>query len=365
MAVSSQGIKNLKLRSRIVVATCLMLVAILNDFNTKEESWLRGNQADHAEWNYSSPLRFPIGTSERYPHHEAESPTVKKVLWMYWEQGIDHLDSIANSDADSKYKADAHCVQAWKTLNPTWNIRVLNKTEAMKLAPRFALLAGDTRGRVDATHLSDVLRLDLLSQYGGVWSDTSVCPFRPLDSFVHKLVGTEGFFAPHLGKLRGAGDLSGSDLGQFATCHKLKWYVPSKHVLMAEGSRSCNSWFLVVNSEHNLFVDAWLEALVKRYLEILHPKNCAFLACAYPYYLTQCTFTQVRMKNKEVDAKWTRYRLEDNPDQHWALDGENERDGLCNGWREFDSDFAMRRCYFVKRPEGELADFIASQAYLT
>jgi len=87
-------------------------------------------------------------------------------------------------DPESKYSADYHCVQAWLKLNPNWDIRILDKAEAMKLAPKYAILANDTTGRINKVKASNVLLLELLTLYGSVWSDTSNCPFRPLDNFV-------------------------------------------------------------------------------------------------------------------------------------------------------------------------------------
>ena len=99
-----------------------------------------------------------------------QSSSSSKILWMFWEQGMDNLESQA-SHANNKYKNDFACVQAWKILNPTWDIRVLNKTEAMQLSPRYAVLARDTTGRHTSVKRSNILRLELLSLYAAYRAD--------------------------------------------------------------------------------------------------------------------------------------------------------------------------------------------------
>ena len=131
---------------------------------------------------------------------------IPKILWMYWDQGLNHLEQIGSPHAKpNKYQADFACVKAWQILHPTWEIRILNRTQAMQLAPKFAHLARipqiNDRGkrlthdtRICPVKLGNMLRTELLTLYGGVYTDTSICPMRPLEDYLGKLVGDRGFY---------------------------------------------------------------------------------------------------------------------------------------------------------------------------
>ena len=96
----------------------------------------------------------------------------KKIIWMYWEEGEDHLRQT------NKY--NYLCVTAWRDMNPNWTFHFLNATSRARFAADIEYY----------THLtvqkrSDLLRLMLLIRYGGVWVDASVLPLQPLDTFIH------------------------------------------------------------------------------------------------------------------------------------------------------------------------------------
>ena len=282
-----------------------------------------------------------------------QSSSSSKILWMFWEQGMDNLESQA-SRANNKYKNDFACVQAWKILNPTWDVRVLNQAKAMELAPRYAVLASDTTGRHTNVKRSNILRLELLSMYGGVWADTSICPFRPLDDFMPLLLQNGGFFARYLGGPDKAGDKSGPELQQYAECHKFHLFGD----WFSSKARSAATWFLAVDKPHNMFIDAWLDALFEHMVDVLRLESCWSSECFYPYFIAHCTFTQVRMNNKTIDDAWSTYRTT-------KASGK----GVCFGKAtkfhgEYEVDEAKRECYLVKKQSGRLADYVGSGMYL-
>jgi len=124
---------------------------------------------------------------------------VPKVVWMYWEQG----EKDASLDDQARL-----CIEGWRLLNPSWEVRLLDAATARTWAPPvFALVEGcsarnsksslrdnasegATRrspclpegGRIQ--HTADLLRAYLLARYGGVWTDVSVLPLVPLDNWL-------------------------------------------------------------------------------------------------------------------------------------------------------------------------------------
>jgi len=281
--------------------------------------------------------------------NSSQPPNVK-ILWMYWEQGLEHLKSLAE-DPESKYTADYNCVQAWLKLNPNWDIRVLDKAEAMKLAPKYAILANDTTGRISRVTASDVLRLELLTLYGGVWSDTSNCPFRPLDNFVPSMLQATKFFAPYLDS---AGGLSGDDLEQFHDCHTWK---------SAAEARSSGTWFLAASQPHHVIMEKWLNALYERMVE----KMTAPTKVHFPYFVAHCTFTQTRLIDPEVETAWKEFQKSPH---FWEGEGGHVcfADKKCGTARcsaiSSMVDGYPQKCFFVKKQGGELLKYVQSPAYL-
>jgi hypothetical protein len=116
-----------------------------------------------------------------------------RIIWQYWGQGPEHLQSLSKrtGEAWEKYSMGSRCAEYWKRLNPTYEHRLLNESTAVALSPAFAGLEGRS---LDFALKSDVLRLDLLSRYGGVWADVTTCPVQPLESYASEKASKVGFF---------------------------------------------------------------------------------------------------------------------------------------------------------------------------
>jgi len=103
-------------------------------------------------------------------------------VWMFWEQGVEAAPEIVRE-----------CLAAWPRMNPGWEVRVLDGESARRAAPRFAKLAKRCP-LATPTKRSELLRLELLVRYGGVWADATLLPLRPLDDWLHDWQRPSGFF---------------------------------------------------------------------------------------------------------------------------------------------------------------------------
>jgi hypothetical protein len=105
-----------------------------------------------------------------------------RTIWCLWFQGW--------ADAPDLVKA---CAASWRRHNPDWNLHLLaGDTLAAYLdpLPRPATAAGNLP--VEAR--SDVLRIELLRRFGGIWIDSTVYCLRPLDGWIDQAMPS-GFFA--------------------------------------------------------------------------------------------------------------------------------------------------------------------------
>lgn len=106
-------------------------------------------------------------------------PAIKKVnnnipynsvIWIMWWQGIEDMPDIVRA-----------CVNRIEKLNNKRHIVVITKynyKNYIKLEPK--ILKKFYRNKISITHLSDIIRVNLLYVYGGVWIDATIFELSPL-----------------------------------------------------------------------------------------------------------------------------------------------------------------------------------------
>jgi hypothetical protein len=236
----------------------------------------------------------------------ASGPT--RTIWAYWEQGEADLkakrepalpttgnyleDKKLWDGQEHKYRTAHRCVEAWRRLNPGWQVQLLDQGRARALSPAFDELIAKGIG---ATQIwSDVLRLDLLHRYGGVWTDVQVCPVHPLDAWLPAALHGVGFFAPWWmdGPLDPARDT--------ACEHSLTDPRDGQlgHLWGASGSRVVLTSFIAVNEAQHPIVSAWLGRTMA-YMRSLAPGQ------PYPYFIAFCELTRLCLDDDRLrDELW-------------------------------------------------------------
>lgn len=110
--------------------------------------------------------------------------TDNKTIWIMWMQGIEHAPELVKKCYDSvcRNKPDGYEIILLSMKNISEYI-ILSKAVQEKYE----------KGNITATHLSDILRLELLNMYGGCWIDATVYCSGPIldymvsDMFLFKL----------------------------------------------------------------------------------------------------------------------------------------------------------------------------------
>ena len=98
------------------------------------------------------------------------------VLWLQGERSAPPLVQM--------------CLRRWRRLNPDWDVRVLDRSDVARLLEDSPVTARS----VQAQALSDVVRIKLLAEHGGVWVDATAFPTAPLDTWL-PAAASSGFFA--------------------------------------------------------------------------------------------------------------------------------------------------------------------------
>jgi hypothetical protein len=102
-------------------------------------------------------------------------------LWMLWSQGIDQAPLVVRK-----------CITSWIELNPTWDIKILDTNNLGNYVDLN--IPFDKAKTLPIVKVSDLIRLQLLYNYGGVWADATTLCMRPLDEWIDEAV-VSGFFA--------------------------------------------------------------------------------------------------------------------------------------------------------------------------
>lgn len=108
---------------------------------------------------------------------------IPRKIWILWYQGLSEAPFVVRK-----------CIESWIRENPTWEIILLDKDNIDNYIV-FDLPA-EKLATLTLTKQSDLIRLQLLSKYGGVWVDSTTLCMKPLDDWINDCV-TSGFFAFH------------------------------------------------------------------------------------------------------------------------------------------------------------------------
>ena len=234
----------------------------------------------------------------------AQESLARGPIWIYWKQGISNLKA-----AGGKYRFAFRCVQYWQRLNPHHDVRVLNHSVAADLSPSYRA-AIERNQQIQLA--SDVLRLELLSLYGGTWTDATVCPVQPLAAFVPELLAAGGFFAWH-----GQGPSSETSAFPLQPFKRAQSCVPEgaaefKGKCNIAGTFNIDTWFLTVAHPKHPLVGAWLRALNQQVAKL---SNGAKAKKMYCYHFVHCIFNQLYADDPKVHNAYDRIPLRGYCDQ--------------------------------------------------
>jgi len=102
-----------------------------------------------------------------------------KTIWMYWAQGWDNAPELVQQ-----------CRRSWKELNADYEVIAL---DACSLA-NYIDLPFSKHFDLSMAIQSDVIRLELLLKYGGIWADATLMCSKPLYQWLPEYY-TKDFFA--------------------------------------------------------------------------------------------------------------------------------------------------------------------------
>jgi len=105
---------------------------------------------------------------EKSPNTEAHS-AIPKIIHQIW---------IGGNNIPQQYQ---YYNSTWKKLNPDWNIIIWEDEDIKKLDPDIIKLINQARSFAEK---ADIMRLDILKKYGGVYVDMDTLALKPFDKII-------------------------------------------------------------------------------------------------------------------------------------------------------------------------------------
>jgi len=183
---------------------------------------------------------------------------LNKTIWLLWLQGWDSAPWLIKQVAES-----------WEINNPDWKIEYVTLGNLHKYVQDVDYLYDEAK-EISAAAKSDIIRLGLLKNHGGVWADaTSLC-MQPLNVWLEEAVKPAGLWMYH-------GNCGGMN---------------PKNVDCKNGPAS---WFLIAEKD-SLMISKWKKACDEYWSDRTN---------ADEYFWIDKLFIELLESDKEFEKMWT------------------------------------------------------------
>ena len=180
---------------------------------------------------------YPMNNIEFY---HLENNILNKNIFLLWFQGW-------NNDTPWLIKQVA---ESWEINNPDWEIHYID-SENLKNYVNDINYIYDTNKNITIQAKSDIIRLSLLKNYGGVWADATMLCMQPLDHWIYEAIEPANFWMYH-----------GNGAGMSSDNGPASWFMISKknEVIITKWKKKCDQYWINNNSTDNYF---WMDSLFK------------------------------------------------------------------------------------------------------
>jgi len=110
---------------------------------------------------YRKNFRYVI---DNFKYDSSIKQQKSKIIWCFWYQGLDNAPDIVKK-----------CIESQKKYALGYDLKIItndNINDYIEL-PDYILKKFE-RGIISLTHFSDIIRISLLAEYGGIWLDSTV-----------------------------------------------------------------------------------------------------------------------------------------------------------------------------------------------
>jgi hypothetical protein len=118
---------------------------------------------------------------------EVASQKIPKTIWTFWENDDDEKDETNDEVPEIVEK----CINTWRKYNPEYTIVILNRRNLAKYCSKARDIL-DSKFADSPQRLSDMVRLCVLYEHGGLWADATMIMQKSLD-FIFEEQERRGF----------------------------------------------------------------------------------------------------------------------------------------------------------------------------
>lgn len=158
-------------------------------------------------------------------------------IFLLWLQGWDNAKWINKQVAES-----------WETNNPEWKIHYIDLNNLKNYVTDIDYIY-DTTKNITPQAKSDIIRLSLLKNHGGVWADATMLCMQPLEHWVHEAVEPGGLWM-----YRGHGGGASTKNGPAS------WFIVSKKdsYMINKWKEACDKYWNAHTAADKYF---WMDGL--------------------------------------------------------------------------------------------------------
>jgi hypothetical protein len=168
---------------------------------------------------------------------------LNKTIWLLWLQGWENAPWLQKQVAES-----------WEINNPDWKIEYVSFDNLKNYITDIEYIY-DKKKRITPQALSDIIRLSLLKNHGGVWADSTMLCMQPLNNWVFDAVSNSKFWMYH-----------GHGGGMNPKVGPASWFIISEKesTIISKWKLKCDNYWLNNNSTRNYF---WMDGLFRELYE--------------------------------------------------------------------------------------------------
>jgi hypothetical protein len=165
------------------------------------------------------------------------------LIWLLWLQGWDTAPWLQQQVSKS-----------WKLHNPGWTINHVSLANLREYITDVDYIY-DTSKDISPASKSDIIRLSLLKNHGGVWADSTMLCMQPLDNWMDKML-TESIWMYH-----GHGGGMPREIGPAS------WFIVSRKdgYIITKWKEACDEYWKTCSSSLKSWW--WMDLLFKKLFE--------------------------------------------------------------------------------------------------
>lgn len=176
---------------------------------------------------------------ENYENNVNDENILNKTIWLLWFQGWDNAPFLQKTVAKS-----------WEHYNPEYKIQYLDMNNLKDFINDIDYIYDENKN-ISYQAKSDIIRMSLLKNHGGVWADSTFLCMQPLDNWIYDAIKPSGFWMYH-------GKGAGMDI-QYGPC---SWFIISvkNSYIISKWKEYTDNYWNINNYTDNYF---WLDEQFK------------------------------------------------------------------------------------------------------